>query len=134
MQTVLFNTWRLVSSVTPHHNTWLPHRRCQTYVSPSANLLPLIDPLPLDRLSRHTVTAISSWPATDRHHILAVANRDLRVARQNLVELQLYVDDHAAHVANCATADDDDIPLMSAETFPRLDGGIRAALDEADSL
>ena len=49
-------------------------------------------------------------------------------------ELQLYVDDHAAHVANCASADDDAIPLMSAETFPRLEGGIRAALDEADSL
>ena len=50
----------------------------------SANLLLLIDFLFLDRLSRHTVTAICSWPATDRHHILAVTNRDLRVARQNL--------------------------------------------------
>ena len=88
----------------------------------SANLLSLIDPLPLDRLSRHTVATICLWPATDRHHILAVANRDLRVARQNLAELQLYVDDHAAHIANCASADDDEIPLMSAETFPRLEG------------
>ena len=67
----------------------------------SANLLSLIDPLPLDRLSRHTVAAICSWPVIDRHHILAVANRDLRVTRQNLAELQLYVDDHAAHIANC---------------------------------
>ena len=100
----------------------------------SANLLSLIDPLPHDRLSRHTVAAICSWPATDRHHILAVANRDLRVARQNLAEQQLYVDDHAAHIANCASADDDDIPLMSAETFPCLEGGIRATLDDADSL
>ena len=100
----------------------------------SANLLSLIDPLPMDRLSRHTVAAICSWPAVDRHHILAVANRDVRVARQNLAELQLDVDDHAAHIANCASADDDEIPLLSAETFPRLEGGIRAALDEADSL
>ena len=46
----------------------------------SSNLLSLIDLLPLDRLSRHTVAAICSWPVTDRHHILAVANRDIRVA------------------------------------------------------
>ena len=90
----------------------------------SANLLSLIDPLPMDRLSRHTVAAICSWPAVDRHHILAVANRDVRVARQNLAELQLYVDDHAAHIANCASADDDETALMSAEIFPRLEGGI----------
>ena len=32
----------------------------------------LIDPLPMDRLSRHTVAAVCSWPAVDRHHILAV--------------------------------------------------------------
>ena len=100
----------------------------------SMNLLSLIDPLPLDRLSRHTVAAICSWPAVDRHHILAVANRDVRVARQNLAELELYVDDHAAHIANCASADDDDIALMSAELLPRLEGGIRVALDEVDTL
>ena len=88
----------------------------------------------MDRLSRHTVAAICSWPAVDCHHILVVANRDVRVARQNLAELQLYVDDHAALIANCASADDNDISLMSAEIFPRLEGGIRVALDEADSL
>ena len=86
----------------------------------STNLLSLIDPLPLDRLSRHTVAAFCSWPAVDRHHILAVANKDVRVAWQNLAELQLYVDDHAAHIANCASADDDRIALMSAELLPRL--------------
>ena len=100
----------------------------------SMNLLSLIDPLLMDRLSRHTVAAVCSWPAVDHHHILAVANRDVRVARQNLAELQLYVDDHAAHLGNCASADDDEIALMSAELLPRLEGGIRAALDEADSL
>ena len=89
----------------------------------SSNLLSLMDPLPMDRLSRHTVTAIRSWPAADRHDILAVAKRDVRVARQNLAELQLYVDDHAAHLANCASADDDSIALMSAELLPRLEGG-----------
>ena len=100
----------------------------------NSNLLSLLDPLPMDRLSRHTVAAIGSWPAADRHNILAVANRDVRVARQNLAELQLYVDDHAAHLANCASADDDSIALMSAELLPRLEGGIRAAIDEDDTL
>ena len=89
----------------------------------SSNLLSLLDPLPMDRLSLQTVAAISSWPEADRHSILAVANRDVRVARQNLAELQLYVDDHAAHLANCASADDDSITLMSAELLPRLEGG-----------
>ena len=100
----------------------------------SSNLLSLMDPLPMDRLSRHTVAAIRSWPAADRHDILAVSNRDVRVARQNLAELQLYVDDHAAHLANCASADDDSIALMSAELLPHLEGGIRAAIDEVDTL
>ena len=100
----------------------------------STNLLSLIDPLPMDRLSRHSVAAICSWLAVDRHHILAVAIRDIRVARQNLAELQLYVDDHVAHLANCASADDEEIALMSAELLPRLEGGIRAALDEVDTL
>ena len=69
--------------------------------------------------------SICSWLSTDRHHILAVAIRDIGVARQI---------DHAAHVAHCAGADDDEIALMSAELLPRLEGGIRAALEEVDNL
>ena len=99
----------------------------------SSSLLSVLDPLPMDRLSRHTVAEICSWPATDRHAILAVANRDVRVARQNIAELLLYVDDHAAHLANCASADDDNLTLMSAELLPRLEEGIRAALEEMDN-
>ena len=98
----------------------------------SLHLLSVTDPLPLDRLSRHSVATVRSWPSTDHRHLLAVANRDIRVARQNLAELQLYIEDHTVHVANCAGADDDEVPLMSAETFPRLEGGIRAALEEVD--
>ena len=100
----------------------------------SSSLLSVMDPLPMDRLSRHTVAEIRSWPAADRHDLLAVANRDVRVARQNIAELILYVDDHAAHLANCASADDDSLTLMSAELLPRLEGGIRAALEEVDTL
>ena len=93
----------------------------------------MIDPLPMDRLSRHMVAEIRAWPAADRHDLLAVANRDVRVARQNIAEMILYVDDHAAHLANCASADDDNLTLMSAELLPRLEGGIRAALEEMDN-
>ena len=75
------------------------------------------------RLGASTPQNVMSRPAADRHNILAVANRDVRVTRQNLAELQLYVDDHAAHLANCASADDDSIALMSAELLPRLEGG-----------
>ena len=100
----------------------------------SSSLLSVIDPLPMDRLSRHTVAEIRSWPAADRDDLLAVANRDVRVARQNIAEMLLYVDDHAAHLANCASADDDSLTLMSAELLPRLEGGIRAALEEVDNL
>ena len=100
----------------------------------SSSLLSALDPLPLDRLSRHTVEEITLWPAADRHAILAVANRDVRIARQNIAELLVYVDDHAAHLANCASANDDSLTLMSAELIPRLEGGIRAVLDEAANL
>ena len=89
----------------------------------SSSLLSVIDPLPMDWLSRHTVAEIRAWPAADRHDLLAVANRDVRVARQNIAEMLLYVDDHAAHLANCALADDDNLTLMSAELLPRLEGG-----------
>ena len=57
----------------------------------------------------------------------------MRVARQNIAEMILFVDDHAAHLANCASADDDNLTLMSAELLPRLEGGIRAALEEIDN-
>ena len=100
----------------------------------SSSLLSALDPLPLDRISRHTVEEIALWPAADRHAILAVANRDVRIARQNIAELMIYVDDHAAHLANCASANDDSLTLMSAELIPRLEGGIRAVLDEAANI
>ena len=55
----------------------------------SSRLLSVIDPLPLDRLSRHTAAAVHVWPSADRHQLLAVAYCDIHVARQNLAELQL---------------------------------------------
>ena len=96
----------------------------------SLDLQTFIDPLPLDQLLCYSSSTIQSWPAEDRDQILAVANRDLTVARRNLAELTRYVDTHAAHLAACAGASDDSIPLMAAETYPRLPGGIGAALQD----
>ena len=127
----LLEAGRLGASATEH----LPSRPAVPDLCiASSSLLSALDPLPLDRLSRHTVEEIRLWPVADRHAILAVANRDVRVARQNLAELMVYVDDHAAHLANCASANDDSLTLMSAELIPRLEGGIRAVLDEAANL
>ena len=65
---------------TPQHVTSRP--AVPDLCIASSNLLSLLEPLPMDRLSRHTVVAISSWPEADRHNILAVTNRDVRVARR----------------------------------------------------
>ena len=127
----LLEAGRLGASATEH----LPSRPAVPDLCiASSSLLSALDPLPLDRLSRHTVEEITLWPAADRHAILAVANRDVRIARQNIAKLLVYVDDHAAHLANCASANDDSLTLMSAELIPRLEGGIRAVLDEAANL
>ena len=123
----LLEAGRLGASATEH----LPSRPAVPDLCiASSSLLSALDPLPLDRLSRHTVEEITLWPAADRHAILVVANRDVRIARQNIAELLVYVDDHAAHLANCASANDDSL----TELIPRLEGGIRAVLDEAANL
>ena len=83
----------------------------------SSSLLSVLDPLPMDRLSHHTVAEIRAWPAAaDRHDLLAVDLRPrgapckLRVGDRRLTH------------------------LMSAERLPRLEGGIRAVLDETDDM
>ena len=108
-----------------------PTRETISVMVPDCLVPPANDTVRVDL--RHHV-GLSLGPAADRHAILAVANRDVRVARQNIAELMLYVDDHAAHIANCASAGDDSLTLMSAELIPRLEGGIRAVLDEADNM
>ena len=96
----------------------------------STDLQTFIDPLPLDNLICYGASTVQSWPARDRDQILAVAGRDITVARHNLAELTRYIDVHAAHLATCTRSDDDSIPLMAAETFPRLQGGIGSSLQE----
>ena len=86
----------------------------------SENLLSFIDPLPMDRLILHDTQAVRGWPSTERDQLLAVPHRDLHVARRNVAELTRYLDDQSAHLAACAGAEADHIPLMMVETFPRL--------------
>ena len=106
-------------------------RGAVTYTSiASFDLQTFIDPLPLDQLLCYSPSTVHSWPAEDRDQILAVANRDMTIARRNLAYLTRYLDAHAAHLAACTGALDDNIPLMAAETYPRLPGGIGSALQE----
>ena len=100
----------------------------------STDLLHYIEPLLMDQLLYHKVQAVRAWPESARDEPLAVAQRDVAVARQNLAELTRYVDIHAAHLAAYSGALDDAIPLMSVKTFPRTMGGIRSALDDATCL
>ena len=96
----------------------------------SMELQTFVEPLPLDQLLCHTPSTVQTWPTTAREEILAVAHRDLAVARRNIADFTYYLDVHAVHLSACAGALDDTVPLMSAETFPRLPGGIRSALRE----
>ena len=79
----------------------------------STDLQTFIDPLPLDNLICYGASTVQSWPARDRDQILAVAGRDIAVARHNVAELTRYLDVHAAHLATCLRSDDDNIPLIT---------------------
>ena len=96
----------------------------------STDLLSFIDPLPMDRLALHDHRTARDWPAEDKSQLLAVAHRDLHVARRNVADLTKYLDDQAAQLAVYADAGEDTIPLMMVETFPRLTGGVQAVLDD----
>ena len=98
----------------------------------STGLLSHVEPLPLNQLIYHSAATVRSWPAVCREDLLAVAYRDMAVARRNMAELTRYLDIQSTHIAACSGALDDNLPMMSAETFPRLTGGIRSALDETD--
>ena len=96
----------------------------------SLELQTFVEPLPLDQLICHTPSSVQAWPTAAREEVLVVAHRDLAVARRNIANFTYYLDLHSAHLAACAGALDDTVPLMSAETFPRFPGGIRSALKE----
>ena len=61
----------------------------------------------------HDVQAVRAWPDSACDELLAVAQRDVAVAWQNLADMTRYVDIHAAHLAACSGAlDDYSLPLM----------------------
>ena len=97
----------------------------------SSDLLSYVKPLPLDQLVFHRADTVRSWPAAARDEVLALAHRDVAVARRNLADLTLCLDNQSIHLAACAGAMDNSIPLMSAETFPRVPSVIQSALAES---
>ena len=117
------NWWR--------HNATCPWPGGQSPVHvASFDLQTVVEPLPLDQLLCYAPSTVQSWPTAGREEILAVAHRDMVVARRNISDFSRYLDTHAAHLAACAGAMDDTVPLMAAETFPRLPGVIRSALQD----
>ena len=94
----------------------------------SMDLLSHIEPLPMDRLLLHEAHSVREWPSTDRKQLLAVAHRDIHVAHHNVAEMTRYLDLHSAQLSACAGAMNDNLPLMTVETFPSLPGGVRAVL------
>ena len=89
----------------------------------SSDLLAYVEPLLLDQLVFHSADTVRSWPAAARDELLAVAHRDMAVARRNLTDLTRYLDNQSTHLAACTGAMDDSIP--------RVPGGIRSALAES---
>ena len=85
----------------------------------------------MDRLVLHDARFVRNWSSADRDQLLAVAHRDLHVAGRNVAELTRYLDDQTAHLATCAGAGEDSMPLMTVETFPSLTGSVRAVLDDS---
>ena len=81
----------------------------------STYLLTFIDPLLMDRLALHDHHTARDWPAEDRRQLLAVAHRDLYVARRNVADLTRYIDDQAAQLTVYADAGDESVPLMTVE-------------------
>ena len=98
----------------------------------STDLLSHVEPLPLNQLVCHSAATVRLWPAARREELLAVAYRDMAVARMNMADLTRYLDIQSSHIAACYGALDDNLPMMSIDAFPRLTGGIRSTLDEAD--
>ena len=97
----------------------------------STDLLSYVEPLPLNQLVCHSAATVRLWTADRREELLAIAYRDMAVARRNMADLTRYLDIQSTHLAACSGALDDNLPMMSLDTFPRLTGGIRSALDEA---
>ena len=77
----------------------------------------------MDQFIHHDTQTVNTWPEAARQELFAVARRDIAVARRNLASMTRYVEMQDAHLAACSGALDNDIPLMTVETFPRVTEG-----------
>ena len=107
----------------PHCHVPLARGAVSSVLLASTDLLDYIEPQPLDQLVCHSARTVRSWPATACDELLAVAHRDMAMARINMEDLTRYLDMHSAHLVACSGAMDDAVHLMSVETFPRATGG-----------
>ena len=114
----------------PHCHVPLTRGAVSSVSIASTDLLYYVEPLPLDQLVCHSAHTVWSWPTVAREELLAVAHWDMALARRNLADLTRYLDLHSAHLAACSGAMEDTLPLMSAEIFPRVSGGVRSTLDD----
>ena len=115
--------WRPAVLGPLRQSTYLHVRRYQIFVSPA--------PVCCRRWTLFRWTDCRDTPSTKspcgRRLIVTLFWRwrtaTVRVARQNIAELMLYVDDHAAHLANCASANDRLIDIDVGGTDPSSGGG-----------
>ena len=122
MRSVTPNNWSLTylqSGPFDQPQCYLPLARgaVSSVSLASSDLLSHVEPLPLDQLVFHSADTVRSGPVAARNELLAVAHRDIAVARRNLADLTIYLDNQSTHLAACTGAMDDSIPLMSVETF-----------------
>ena len=89
---------------SPHCHLPLARGAVSNTCISSLDLQTFIDPLPMDQLLCYSPSTVHSWPAEDREQILAVAGRDMVIARRNVADISRYLDAHAAHLAACSGA------------------------------
>ena len=82
--------WEAIPLEAPHCHVPIARGAVTNTSIASFDLQTFIDPLPLDQLLCYSPSTVHSWPAEDRDQILAVANRDMTIARRNVAELTRY--------------------------------------------
>ena len=75
----------------PQINTVSPRTAVSGMSIASMDLLSFLKLLPMDRLLLHEAWSVRDWPSTDWDQLLAVAHRDIHVARQNVADLTGYL-------------------------------------------
>ena len=117
-QSPVEQTTALLSSELDHTQLHLSRGAVSNVSLASTDLLSHVEPLSLNQLICHSANTVCSWPATRQDDLLAVTYHDMAVAGRNMAELTCYLNIQSTHIAACSGALDDNLPMMSAETFP----------------